>query len=114
MSQSLIKRATDRLEIFHPNKAKRRSGKWPRTRNAFVKVNPECAACGREKKLQVHHVVPFSQDPSLELQVSNMITLCMGFTSCHSSLGHWGSWASWNINVRHDAAWYRRKVDNRP
>lgn len=91
-----------------------RSKKWPEVRNAHLKKHPTCAACGRKKKLEVHHVVPFQVDPSLELEESNLITLCSHATECHLSIGHLGSFHSYNSTVREDSAAFLAKVENRP
>ena len=92
-----------------------RSPRWSEVRNAFLKANPECEACGSKGKLltplNVHHCTPFSQDKSLELQESNLITLCQ---RCHLLLGHLGSFRSWNVDIRTDARIWRGKIEERP
>ena len=95
----------------------KRSSKWPAVRNKFLDANPTCAACGEDdrKILVVHHVVPFSQSPSLELSESNLIVLCEGpVVNCHLHFGHLRNWHSWNVDVRKDAAKYLGQVKNRP
>lgn len=72
----------------------------------FIKENYKCAACGSTKRLQVHHVLPFSNRPDLELDFSNLITLCMDVDECHFRLGHGGSFRHYNPNVVADAAEY--------
>jgi hypothetical protein len=57
--------------------------------------------------LQVHHIVPFSVAPDLELEVSNLLTLCMGDFDCHLRLGHGGSFRCYNPRVIEDAAEFR-------
>jgi len=87
--------------------ATRDSG-WDELRDLYIKANPECACCGSKKKLQVHHVQPVSDFPELEMEWSNLITLCTGgrFKSlnCHLIIGHRGDWQLWNPLVREDAA----------
>lgn len=93
----------------------KRSKHWRKTRKAFLKSegNGECAACGTKKKLQVHHIEDFSTNPTLELEHSNLITLCQRGTSHHLNCGHIGNWKSINPHVRRDAAYVRERIENR-
>ena len=88
-----------------------RSPKWGKVRRDFLRVNPVCMVCGGDKDLDVHHLIPFSQNPALELEVSNLMTLC---TPHHFLIGHLMSWRSWNSGAREDAAYLLNKVDTRP
>ncbi len=92
-----------------------RSGKWPTVRKNYITKHPECEACCGAENLNVHHVVPFHDDPSLELDESNLITLCR---DCHFRLGHdpdgpsgpeKPNWKKSNPNVRRDAAEYGKQ-----
>lgn len=68
-----------------------RSSLWPAARALHLVLEPQCAGCGSEKKLEVHHVMPFVQNPAQELEQTNMITLCRAHgTGCHWYLGHGG------------------------
>lgn len=84
-------------------KAEGRDPKWPAARSRWLKKNAVCAACGERRKPQVHHVVPVHEDPSLELDPKNFITLC-AFNLCHLRIGHGGSYRHWAPNVRELAA----------
>ena len=85
-----------------------RSSKWSAVRAAHLEAHPRCAACGRYTHLEVHHIEPFHVKPELELEPSNLLTLCDYPTaSCHLHLGHLGSWAAWNPQVRAWADTYR-------
>jgi hypothetical protein len=54
-----------------------RSPEWARVRKSFAQKHQRCLICGIEKKsLQIHHVVPFSINPDLELEKNNLIPLC--------------------------------------
>lgn len=92
-----------------------RSSQWSSTRNFYLKANPLCAVCGCKDKLlkpnEVHHVIPFSVDPSKELDIGNLITLCKDH---HLLVGHLMSWSSYNTSVREDAKKWLNKVQNRP
>jgi hypothetical protein len=81
-----------------------RSGSWPRVRRDHLAREPACIACGRGKSLEVHHVVPVSQDSSRELDPGNLVTLCG--EPCHFVFGHLLSWTISNPHVREDAARY--------
>ena len=77
-----------------------RSSKWPSVRKAHLSKHPRCEACGSKELLAVHHIKPFHEFPELELDPSNLITLC--FTH-HIELGHKGNWKTINPYVREDA-----------
>ena len=88
----------------HITKALTRSNHWPTVRKAHLKDQPACAACGGTSFLQVHHKLPFNEDPSKELDPTNFITLCMGSKfECHVKIGHGGSFKMYNPNVEADA-----------
>lgn len=92
-----------------------RSSKWPKTRKVHLLENPYCANCGKKKKIgmQVHHIVPFSIDPSKELDKDNLLTLCDN-PRCHLDKGHLGYFKSWNPQVIIDCAIWNRKYKTRP
>ena len=71
-----------------------RSGQWQGARALHLSIEPQCAACGTTDRLEVHHVTPFAENPALELEQTNMITLCrLHGSGCHWRLGHGG--ANW-------------------
>ena len=93
----------------------KRAPQWPAVRRAHLAVQPACAACGAREQLEVHHKVPLHVDPSLELEPSNLITLCERPTlNCHLWCGHLGHWRSWNTKVVRDAARFLARVLRRP
>lgn len=61
-----------------------RSGRWPRVRADHLAANPSCICCGR-KADRVHHLKPFHLHPELELEDSNLRSMCQ---DCHFSIGH--------------------------
>lgn len=83
-----------------------RSSKWDDVRDEFVRQHPACEACGSKENLNVHHVISFSERPDLELDTSNLITLCREhhFLIGHDPDGPWGpikpDWKRTNPNVR--------------
>jgi 5-methylcytosine-specific restriction enzyme A len=82
-----------------------RSGKWRAVEKKFILENPNCAACGGKKNLQVHHISPYHLFRELELDPNNLITLCMSFKhECHYRIGHLSNWHGYNPNIRKDAA----------
>ena len=95
----------------------KRSGKWNTIRKHFLQKNPECAACGSKKKLNVHHIKPFHSHPELELDESNLITLCesdCGGVVCHLFFGHLGDYKEINPDVFQDVAFWRKKIKFKP
>jgi len=93
-------------KIREKKKEKRRSSNWSEVRDKFLSLNPRCAACGGTEKLQVHHIVPFHVNETLELDEKNLITLCMGKDECHLSIGHGDLWRCYNPYVKEDAKKY--------
>ena len=89
-----------------------RSGKWSKVRQEHLKEHPSCAACGRSKKVEVHHIEPVHINPDRELDPSNLITLCDD--ACHFIFGHFTDWKSWNKNVVEDSSVYYKRYINRP
>lgn len=82
-----------------------RSSKWPAVRKAYLAAHPRCAACGGDRDLEVHHIIPVSVDTREELNPGNLITLCRNEERlCHFRDGHNFCWTSHNLMVRADAA----------
>lgn len=92
-----------------------RSPEWPAVRKAFLEKHPVCAACGKTKLigLQVHHKKPFHLFPDLELEPSNLMTLCDD-PQCHLLIGHLDNFKSYNPTAETDAAIWLDKRRNRP
>jgi 5-methylcytosine-specific restriction endonuclease McrA len=106
-------------DLVRVPKGKKRSKHWRSVRKTHIKLNPECALCGTTKKLEVHHILPFSRFPEFELMPNNLITLCdgggkAGMKSCHYAMGHLASWKSFNATVVADVERWRNKVADRP
>lgn len=80
---------------------------WADLRRRWIKDHPTCAACGCRKNLEVHHKVPVHVSRVLELDPSNLITLCETDGDkkhhCHLNVGHLGNWYSYNKNVDQNA-----------
>ena len=92
-----------------------RSGGWSTFRKNFI-TGKVCAVCARHDKLEVHHIIPFWQDPSQELNPLNCTVLCQGLgtRNDHLYFGHLGKWASWNVNVIKDSVEWNNKIKTRP
>ena len=90
----------------------KRSPKWTQARKKHLELNPVCAACGSNKKLEVHHIKPVHLFSDLELDPANLITLCAD--PCHLLFGHLMNFKSWNKEVVDDCSVYLNKVKNRP
>ena len=88
-----------------------RSGSWPRVEKAFRAANPKCGACGTDKNLAVHHCAPFHKFPELELDLNNLITLCMSTKECHVRIGHGSDYKHFNPTVKEDAAYLLQHPD---
>lgn len=81
-----------------------RAGRWDTVRDAHVKGQPACAVCGTKSGVEVHHVRPYHLFPELELDPTNLITLCREH---HLWWGHLGDFKSWNPEVRR---WIDRRL----
>lgn len=92
-----------------------RSSSWGSFKKNYEKTHPkECAICGN-KKVSLHHIIPFSQDKSRELDVDNVIWLCDGWGTLqhHRGMGHYGSFLSWNPDIISEAKLMKFKFENR-
>ena len=89
-----------------------RSAKWSSVRKEHLKNHPYCAACGRDKKLEVHHIIPVHVDPSAELDPLNLMTMCAD--PCHIVFGHLMNFKSWNKYALDDTKVYLNRVKNKP
>lgn len=112
----IVRHLIDAAKGKHPITAKR-SPHWSTVRKAHLEKFPTCAVCGGSVKLQVHHRRPFHLHPELELDESNLITLCeagKGGVSCHLFIGHLSNFRGWNPNVKEDAeAWKKKLAENK-
>lgn len=91
----------------------KRSNKWPTVRKNHLKQYPICAVCGDTEKLEVHHIKPFHEHPELELEPTNLLTMCESKSYgiiCHLLVGHNGSYQKINPNVIADAKTWRTKL----
>lgn len=86
-----------------------RSPKWPAVRAAHLKAHPACEACGQRDALEVHHIEPFHLRPELELDPTNLVTLCG--VPCHIVHGHFMNWSLFNRTVVADVRTYRAKLE---
>lgn len=92
-----------------------RSGVWRSVRAKHLEREPACAACGRTKDLEVHHIKPYHEHPELELDDGtngldgNLVTLCS--EPCHFVFGHLLNYRTrHNPSVREDAARYLKRL----
>lgn len=97
--------------MFFKTRYAYRSPEWKNVRKLHLDREPTCQACGRKKDLEVHHIVPVHIDKVLELEPSNLITLC---EKCHLIFGHLYDFKSWNDNVIEDSNLFFKKVKHRP
>lgn len=98
-----------------------RSPEWREVRAAYLAIHPHCEACGADNSLgpiEVHHIKSFHTNPELELEQSNLISLCRYGSNCHFYVGHdpdhtgpiKPSWLRSNPNVREDARKHLEKL----
>jgi 5-methylcytosine-specific restriction enzyme A len=108
----MIKKLIDAIQGKAPLSSKR-SPHWPTVRKHFLQLHPTCAVCGGVSKLEVHHKQPFHINPSLELDMNNLITLCesgKNGVTCHLFFGHLGNYKSVNPNVEQDSLVWSTKL----
>ena len=114
---STLKHVARRLHSVAREHFKRltRSPHWPVVERAHLAQHPECAACGGKEHLQVHHRLPFHLHPELELDPSNLLTLCMARDcEAHLLLGHGSNFRAFNPLADLDALEVRREPRKRP
>jgi hypothetical protein len=87
----------------------KRSSQWRKVEKDFLEKNPCCAVCGLKEKLNVHHIKPFHLYPELELDVNNLITLCMGKKECHLLIGHGADFKAYCDSIKK----YAQEVQNK-
>jgi 5-methylcytosine-specific restriction protein A len=82
-----------------------RSGKWVTVRKHHLEQFPTCTVCGGTKNINVHHIQPFHLQPELELEPTNLLTLCEGNPNlnCHLVIGHSFNFKGYNPDVIKDA-----------
>lgn len=94
----------------------KRSSQWPTARKRHLEKNPSCCLCGGVEKIEVHHVKSFHEHPELELEPSNLISLCESKSYgvvCHLFAGHLGNYKTNNPSVIEDAKIWSDKLKNR-
>lgn len=94
----------------HPSCLARAPG-WSKLAKEHLAAFPRCACCGSRKDVVPHHKVPVHVRGDLELDPTNLITLC---PCCHLLVGHLKHWRSWNPDVVLDAAEWQDKILRRP
>ena len=103
-------RRSEKLELAkytrHPD--------WPKVRRQFLKQHPHCEVCHTTKGLTAHHILPIWIYPALELEPTNLITLCNSGANHHLTFGHLCNYKSHNEHVVRDAEAWRKRIDERP
>lgn len=76
--------------------------KITKAKRNYVQIHSECAICGSQKNIEIHHVIPVHIDLSLSCNFDNFISLCdINNSSCHRWIGHFGDFRNkWNLNIR--------------
>lgn len=91
-----------------------RSSKWPVLRKRWLAIQPKCQSCGKTTKLEVHHIIPVHIHPELELDDTNLITLCENpVFNCHFVIGHGLNWLSYNQDVIQDSHRITELINNK-
>lgn len=108
----MIKKIIDAIKGKAPLSATR-SPQWPKVRAEHLKKNQTCAVCSGDRTLEVHHIKPFHLQPDLELNPTNLITLCESKDNginCHLAFGHLGNYKNANPSVVKDAKAWNKKL----
>lgn len=70
---------------------------WRKAREKHIEIETTCQMCETDKKLEVHHIVPWHVSTDLRYDPENLITLCR---ACHFRFGHYLNWKDFNPNIR--------------
>jgi len=109
----IIKHIKDRIQ-GKAGKGQRRSSQWPKFRKAMIAARPYCAACLSPSNLELHHIVPYSKDPTKELDQSNVVVLCESKkfgVNCHRFFGHLGDYKKHNPDCFDDVRLWFSKLN---
>lgn len=105
-------------DMNQPKPLTLRSSHWAKVRQEHLKTQGSCQVCGSTDNLNVHHIQPVHLKPELELEPTNLITLCEGghpyHFNCHFMFGHLASWYSYNESVIDDSHHWKEKITKRP
>lgn len=73
---------------------------WATTKvmRQYRKDHPKCAFCHRDKRVQIHHIIPVSVNDQLAAHYVNLLTLCA--KRCHITVGHAGNYKNFVDNVK--------------
>jgi predicted TIM-barrel fold metal-dependent hydrolase len=91
----------------------KRSSKWDGVRKEHLKNHPICEICEGKARLNVHHIKPFHLHPELELEPTNLITLCESNShgiNCHLLVGHLGNFKNINPTSVEDSKIWKDKL----
>jgi 5-methylcytosine-specific restriction enzyme A len=91
----------------------KRSSKWESVRKKHLADHPICEICEGKARLNVHHIKPFHLHPELELEPTNLITLCESNShgiNCHLLVGHLGNFKNINPNSVEDSKLWNSKL----
>ena len=113
MAQTRLCHTRDVAHGKIPKDGPKRSPKWAAVRKEHLKKFPKCAICEGTQQLNVHHIKPFHLHPDLELEPSNLITLCECASYgiiCHILVGHLGDYKNINPNSVEDAKIWNAKL----
>lgn len=111
MLARLVTLASALLPSVPPPPAWARLPQWPSVQKAHLRIEPDCQVCGTRRRLEVHHVVPVHDDPTLELVATNLLTLCRAH---HYTFGHLCLWTSHNPQVREHCRVWAALIAARP
>ena len=113
---SKIKEVKEVLIDGKRNWNQKRSTEWPKIREAHLKNNPICDVCGSSMNVEVHHIKPFHLYPELELDPSNLISLCETKkygVNCHLFFGHLGNYRAENPHLLEDVKIWKKRFEER-
>ena len=116
MASTRLKHTRDIAQGKIPVDGPQRSSQWTKVRKEHLKNNPVCVVCGDTRQLNVHHIKPFHLHPELELEPSNLMTLCESASYgiiCHLLIGHLGNYKNVNPNSVEDAkVWHNKLLED--
>ena len=86
---------------------------WNKLKQKYLQENPKCEWCGQDADT-VHHIIPVHVNRDLEMEESNLMSLCDNRTrKCHFIVAHYCHWVKYNDKIKEitESSWRFSKYE---